>query len=159
MSADYSGNAESVDELRRQVKGQLADQERRRRQDPTSAMPNGADLIWRERKRQVSAEGWSREHDAQHMHGEMVDAARAYLIAPRFADRPPTYWPWDRQYWKPCPDDRMRELVKAGALIAAEIDRLLRLSGSDEDGSSDGTACSNPDLSESVHRKEQERGE
>ena len=27
---------------------------------------------------------------------------------------------------KPTPDDRIRELTKAGALIAAEIDRLLR---------------------------------
>jgi len=27
-------------------------------------------------------------------------------------------------HWKPTPDDRVRELVKAGALIAAEIDRL-----------------------------------
>lgn len=35
-------------------------------------------------------------------------------------------WPWEARFWKPCPDDRARELVKAGALIAAEIDRLQR---------------------------------
>jgi hypothetical protein len=33
--------------------------------------------------------------------------------------------------WKPSPDDRFRELVKAGALIAAEIDRLLRAKSTD----------------------------
>lgn len=38
----------------------------------------------------------------------------------------PTDWPWDDEWWKPVPDDRVRELTKAGALIAAEIDRLLR---------------------------------
>lgn len=32
--------------------------------------------------------------------------------------------PWDNEWWKPSPDDRKRELVKAGALIAAAIDRL-----------------------------------
>lgn len=36
-------------------------------------------------------------------------------------------WPWDKSWWKPTPDDRIRELIKAGALIAAEIDRLQRL--------------------------------
>ena len=33
-------------------------------------------------------------------------------------------WPWNLIWWKPTPNDRIRELVKAGALIAAEIDRL-----------------------------------
>lgn len=37
----------------------------------------------------------------------------------------PDNWPFEPPSWKPCPDDRVRELVKAGALIAAEIDRLL----------------------------------
>jgi hypothetical protein len=36
----------------------------------------------------------------------------------------PGWWPWAERFWKPTPDDRVRELVKAGALIAAEIDRL-----------------------------------
>jgi len=33
-------------------------------------------------------------------------------------------WPWGKEWWKP--SDRRRDLVKAGALIAAEIDRLDR---------------------------------
>jgi len=37
--------------------------------------------------------------------------------------------PWNVVWWKPTPDDRIRELAKAGALIAAEIDRLIYISG------------------------------
>lgn len=36
-------------------------------------------------------------------------------------------WPWGLDFWKPSPDNRIKELVKAGALIAAEIDRLKRV--------------------------------
>ena len=36
-------------------------------------------------------------------------------------------WPWDLEWFKPSPYDRIRELVKAGALIAAEIDRLQNI--------------------------------
>ena len=39
------------------------------------------------------------------------------------------HWPWNVVWWKPTPDDRIRELAKAGALIAAEIDRLIYISG------------------------------
>lgn len=34
-------------------------------------------------------------------------------------------WPWDENWWKPSLDP-IRNLVKAGALLAAEIDRLQR---------------------------------
>lgn len=85
---------------------------------------NGAEMIAAERQRQVEVEGWTPEHDALHGDGQLVDAARCYLIAPRFKNGPPHYWPWHLRYWKPTPEDRVRELVKAGALIAAEIDRL-----------------------------------
>ena len=34
-------------------------------------------------------------------------------------------WPWSDKWWKPS-DDPVRNLVKAGALLAAEIDRLQR---------------------------------
>jgi hypothetical protein len=36
------------------------------------------------------------------------------------------FWPWDRAWWKPSPNNRIRDMEKAGALIAAEIDRLQR---------------------------------
>lgn len=40
-------------------------------------------------------------------------------------DGSPREWPWDASWWKPSPDP-IANLVKAGALIAAEIDRLQR---------------------------------
>lgn len=42
-------------------------------------------------------------------------------------DGAPELWPWDVRWWKPSPDPE-RNLVKAGALIAAELDRLARAS-------------------------------
>lgn len=39
-------------------------------------------------------------------------------------DRVPPEWPWARCGWKP--KDRRSNLVRAGALIAAELDRMDR---------------------------------
>lgn len=80
----------------------------------------GVDLIRRERERQVSEEGWTPEHDDAHVDGVLSRAAACYAHPPLFFH----LWPWDRHWWKP--GDRVRELAKAGALIAAEIDRLYR---------------------------------
>lgn len=93
----------------------------------------GAELIERERRRQTDAEGYSYRHDDAHTHDELVLAAVQYALPDgrrsygeyRVFDVP-IDWPWENEAWKPTPDDRVRELVKAGALIAAEIDRLLR---------------------------------
>lgn len=84
-------------------------------------------LIAAERSRQVSDEGWTSEHDDAHGSGEIACAAAAlaWPISRDISDGPgkddlwPTGWAWK-------PSSRRRELVKAGALIAAEIDRLLR---------------------------------
>lgn len=91
----------------------------------------GADLIAAERRRQVEQEGWTPEHDAQHGGESLAIAACCYALPPQMrkwrttgVGPIPTLWPWNPGYWKPKPDDRVRELVKAGALIAAEIDRL-----------------------------------
>ena len=102
-------------------------------------MISGADLIAAERKRQVEAEGWTPEHDDEHNTGEMVDAAICYAdMALRQVSwsKPPLHkmlarWPWDPEWWKPS-DDPLRNLVKAGALIAAEIDRVQRLASGSE---------------------------
>lgn len=89
---------------------------------------NAIALIAAERQRQVEAEGWTPEHDDGHQDGEIALAAACYAIPDRelgvdFLSR---LWPWGWDGWKPTPDDRIRELVKAGALITAEIDRLQR---------------------------------
>lgn len=97
---------------------------------------NGVELIAAERKRQVEAEGWTPEHDDQHENNELVYAAYAYTLPD--GERPgitingkftPSCWPWEQAWWKPSPENRVRELAKAGALIAAEIDRLQRQKG------------------------------
>ena len=91
----------------------------------------GAQLIADERARQVSAEGWTADHDDEHGNRELLKAAICYA---RHAGRgalhniirsEPSDWPWESNWWKPS-FDPIRNLVKAGALIAAEIDRLQR---------------------------------
>lgn len=91
----------------------------------------GIELIAQERERQISKEGWTPEHDATHTNEALAMAAACYA-QPAWArvlsaiGSTPVRWPWNSDWWKPGPD-RVRELVKAGALIAAEIDRLQRL--------------------------------
>ena len=97
-------------------------------------MKTGIELIAEERQRQIEKEGWTPEHDDQHNTGDLAHAAAAYASAELYRrtasegyDNTPHIWPFERKWWKPTPDDRIRELQKAGALIAAEIDRLQRL--------------------------------
>jgi hypothetical protein len=95
----------------------------------------GAEMIVEERKRQIEVEGWTPNHDEQHSLGELSAAAICYAAKANNqppvagilgAYRVPQLWPWATKWWKPSPRDPIRMLVKAGALIAAEIDRLLR---------------------------------
>lgn len=86
----------------------------------------GIELIAEERQRQIEEEEWTAEHDKQWRDSELCRAAVCYIERPYWEDttlwQP---WPFDISWWKPTPNDRIRELQKAGALIAAEIDRLL----------------------------------
>jgi hypothetical protein len=93
---------------------------------PCPATASGAELIAAERQRQIDAEGWTPEHDDTHADGELACAAACYAIGRANVTIEGVYlWPWENRWWKPAP--RIRELVKAGALIAAEIDRVARL--------------------------------
>lgn len=85
-----------------------------------------------ERQRQIEQEGWTPEHDDQHGSGELAEAAACYAEAsadPEGSDVPLDslcgHWPWSVKWWKPS-KDRRRNLIKAGALILAEIERLDR---------------------------------
>lgn len=105
--------------------------------------PTGIELIAEERKRQIEKEGWDIKHDdTEHDNGGLalvgacyaIDVVKrigkAYLVYPPLNNLVHNFssnaWPWDLKWWKPTPDDPVRQLVKAGALIAAEIDRLQR---------------------------------
>jgi len=95
---------------------------------------NGLEIISEERQRQITDEGWTTEHDAQHRNGELAEAAACYAMGQedrQHLDKCGLFfsrlWPWARAWWKPTPENRIRELAKAGALIAAEIDRILNL--------------------------------
>ena len=88
-------------------------------------MKTGIELIAIERKRQVEEEGWTPQHDDQHTNYEMMYAAVCYILSSSSLALD-NFWPkgWGDKWFKPA--TRQRDLVKAGALIAAEIDRLQR---------------------------------
>ena len=101
-------------------------------------MTDGAKRIAAERKRQINEEGWDAKHDANHCNGSLVRAAVCYAteaidmtvcepqgpvggVGTVYLDP----WPWDQHWDKRKKHNRIRQLEIAGALIAAEIDRLL----------------------------------
>ena len=95
---------------------------------PAVQMPRAWLDVMGERTRQMAVEGWTPEHDDKHDQAQMAGAALCYLAEdiPHWArsQAQGCYWPWDAEWWKPA--DRRRNLVKAGALILAEIERLDR---------------------------------
>lgn len=84
------------------------------------------DEIAAERSRQVTSEGWTPEHDDKNGSREMAKAAACYAIGDIRAGAFYKIWPehWNVKWWKPT--NHRRNLVKAGALIVAEIERLDR---------------------------------
>jgi hypothetical protein len=108
-----------------------------------------------ERQRQITAEGWTPEHDDEHAAGDLALAAACYALPDthreifprkdardvgRSADETiliyddvlcPHLWPWHGASWKP--KTRRNDLVKAAALILAEIERLDRQSNGASD--------------------------
>jgi hypothetical protein len=93
--------------------------------DEVTLSAAAADVL-AERKRQVEAEGWTIEHDDRHPDGELAVAAACYAAHERLSDFALVreIFPWRDEWWKP--SDRRRDLVKAAALIIAEIERLDR---------------------------------
>lgn len=96
-------------------------------------MKTGIELISEERQRQIEVEGWTKEHDSKYKNDELAKAAICYADPNIYYYQenrylkfriPNEFWPkqWNMNWFKPT--NRIRDLVKAGALIAAEIDRL-----------------------------------
>ena len=88
---------------------------------------SGAIQILYEREHQRDVEKFGEAHDAQWVKGELLMAALCYLAycLPKWIFNFSDIWPWKEEDWKP--KSRIRNLVRAGALIAAEIDRLERM--------------------------------
>lgn len=91
-------------------------------------MKTGVELIAEERQRQLTEKGWTAEHDDQHQPGELSSGGVAYAIA-AYEARPWLFcyrhWPFYMEQFHP-KKDPIANLAKAGAMIAAEIDRELR---------------------------------
>ncbi len=102
---------------------------------------SGAERIVAERARHKSPRGenYSDEDDDKYTNDELIRAAICYatasvaegadelvaeIIADAKSDNTDKAWPWAPSFFKP--KSRIRNLERAGALIAAEIDRLLR---------------------------------
>lgn len=85
----------------------------------------GQYIIDAERDRQIEQEGYSALHDSRYNHNELFLAGMCYYFAEQDRQKglkglhQPPAWPWEYEYWKPSPDDRIKELKKAGALFKA----------------------------------------
>ena len=102
-------------------------------------MKKGIELIAEERQRQIDVEGYSEQHDSQHNASELIYAAIAYVESAKVGvncsemgntdeneimRRKTEIGIYDPFGWSFKPSTDIRDLVKAGALIAAAIDRL-----------------------------------
>lgn len=113
-------------------------------------LSQGAKDVVAERLRQIDVEGFRVNEDDQYTAGEMAWAAVCYLQNAAVAGKmqglglvtaedcvkrakslpTPEVWPWAAEWWKP--SGQRQDLVKAAALIVAEIERLDRAAGRDE---------------------------
>lgn len=99
---------------------------------PSEKTLKAIDEVIAERRRQVEEEGWSLVHDTNHDAGELCSAGAAYALNAGCILNPhngtpiedPTQcgWPFDLSWWKP--KDPRRDLIRAAALIIAEVDRM-----------------------------------
>lgn len=111
----------------------------------------GLELISEEYYREDREKRWDASWNDRHTKGELAMAAACYAIPPLYREEMPVkmgafdegwvscslgeaeffiperLWPWTPIDWKPTPHNRRRELAKAGAFIAAELERLDRL--------------------------------
>ncbi|WP_335955454.1 hypothetical protein, partial [Acinetobacter guillouiae] len=97
--------------------------------------------VFAERKRQIDQEHHSHEHDDEYDQNELIRAASSYLshvigrgwvfketCPETYQDEEaPDLWPWDLDFWKP--KNPRRDLVRAAALIIAEIEKIDRSTG------------------------------
>lgn len=130
-------NARLVTDIRNAYDGRDRERLERAIELITSREPSGLAVlsVVAERTRQLQVEGWDAAHDdANGSRGEMAAAAACYAMnaAACSGTFPPSLnactdlWPWHPSWFK-CTTPR-RDLVKAAALILAEIERIDRTS-------------------------------
>jgi hypothetical protein len=86
-------------------------------------------LVQKERDRQIFVEKYSYQLDDMWDAEQLAYAAACYALPPSIREKHgfiKKLWPWDMVYWKPTPQKRRRELIKAMALLMAEYERLER---------------------------------
>lgn len=99
-------------------------------------MSKAIEDVLAERIRQIESEGWHPAHDNAHRQGQLAGAAACYAmnnlsftipnvaLGHSVAMMVKDLWPWAASWWKPT--DHRRDLVKAAALLIAEIERIDR---------------------------------
>ena len=105
-------------------------------------MSSAIDDILAERRRQIEVEGFGPDRDDKFVNGELAraggiyaliggaeatnyrNARDGYSLGDYLEAMMTHYWPWSRKWFKIT--TRRRDLVKAGACIVAEIERLDR---------------------------------
>lgn len=90
-----------------------------------AAKLTGMQLIEEERLRQINSEKFTYDHDDKYTEGQLADAAECYRSAALNPEPDISNWPWHLNWWKPTTGNR--NLIKAGALFLAELERLERL--------------------------------
>ncbi|WP_243705055.1 hypothetical protein [Pseudomonas aeruginosa] len=98
---------------------------------PGTEVPQAWLDVQAERRRQITAEGWTPEHDDLYCAAELPRAAAAYILNGA-NDEAPAIWSFSAKWWKP--RDARSNYVRAGALILAEIERLDRAAPGKEVG-------------------------
>lgn len=98
---------------------------------PGTEVPQAWLDVQAERRRQITAEGWTPDHDDLYCAAELPRAAAAYILSGA-NDEAPAIWPFSAKWWKP--RDARSNYVRAGALILAEIERLDRAAPGKEVG-------------------------
>ncbi|KWZ53342.1 hypothetical protein WK57_30605 [Burkholderia ubonensis] len=97
-------------------------------QQPSGEVTDAARDVLAERRRQVEVEAMTPAGDDQYDRRQLALAGASYALSGAGAiasDRSaPVVWPWSHEWWKP--STPRRDLVKAAALIIAEIERLDR---------------------------------
>ncbi len=101
--------------------------------------------VFAERNRQMLVERWTPQHDDTHDGGELAAAGSCYALSAAailnpytqgdgVGEEPPDAWPWGAEWWKIDRDNPRRALVKAAALLIAEIERIDRAAARAEAG-------------------------